>query len=881
MSAPLVETVTWSTPVVGPAIPTGVESPHPAAASTNPHAMTPRAQRPAVVTLLIRPPCSRIAALLDRAYVSLTSQYEAKASGHRHGRVTPAVTVPGLAGASMIHFRMLGGLSLTAADGREVRSLLAQPRRLALLAYLAAGTPRDFQRRDSLVALFWPELDQKHARAALREALHVLRGAVGQGIVTRRGDEEIGLDSDLFWNDVAAFNRAVAAAEWGEALELYRGDLLEGFFISEAPEFERWLETERARLKDAACRSAHALIERSEASGDFAAAASWARRAAGLTPFDEKLVRHWISLLDRLGDRAKAVQVYDEFASRLAQEYEMQPAAETQALIAAVRRREAAPPLRAPAPPSPAPRMRSGPPTRRRPSVWWSAPLVAGVAAILLLANPGDWEGRARPGARIARIRSLAVRPLADLSRDTLHSWFADGMTEALITDLGRISALRVTSLGAVLQFKDTASFRNMVRELNVDAVVEGGVQRSGDRVRVDVRLIDAASGYQLWADRFEESDRDRFALEDRVRRAIVAALEVPVTASERRSLDTPPTSAPEAYDLYLRGRLGARRVTPAHLTSAIALLEKAVALDPGFAAAYAELAHAYAQRVFALTPNDTASWERALLAGEKALRLRPDLAEAHYARAYLLWGPAYRFPHVLAIQEYRRALALNPSLEDARHQLGVVYNHIGFQDDAIAEFQQALALDPTDLLAEERIGVALVHQGKYQDALRVLRQTTPDRNPPLWHYHVAWALLHLGQDSQASVLIERYLREHPEDRGGLLTSARAFLRAEQGDVPGATADIRKAEAIGAGYIHFHHSASRIASAYAVLRRPGPAVQWLRRAADDGLPCYPCFATDPDLDRIRNDPGFVAFMKELKAQWERYRAALRESQASA
>jgi len=782
----------------------------------------------------------------------------------------------------MIRFRMLGGLSLTAADGRELRSLLAQPRRLALLAYLAAGTPRDFQRRDSLVALFWPELDQKHARAALREALHVLRGAVGQGIVTRRGDEEIGLDSDLFWNDVAAFDRAVAAAEWGEALELYRGDLLEGFFISEAPEFERWLEMERARLKDAASRSAHALIERSEASGDLATAATWARRATGLTPFDEELVRHWISLLDRLGDRARAVQVYDEFASRLAQEYEMQPATETQTLIAAVRSREAAPPLRAPAaspsppPPSPAPPTRSSPPTRGRPSVWWSAPLVAGVAAILLLANPGDWEGRARPGARIARIRSLAVRPLADLSRDTLHSWFADGMTEALVTDLGRISALRVTSLGAVQPFKDSASFRNMVRELHVDAVVEGGVQRSGDRVRVDVRLIDAASGYQLWADRFEQSDRDRFALEDRVRRGIMAALKVPVTATEKRSLDTPPTSVPEAYDLYLRGRLGARKVTPAHLTSAIALLEKAVALDPAFAAAYAELAHAYAQRVFALTPNDTASWERALVAGEKALRLRPDLAEAHFARAYVLWGPAYRFPHVLAIQEYRRALALNPSLEDAHHQLGVVYNHIGFQDDAIAEFQQALALDPTDRLAEERIGVTLVHQGKYQDALRVLRQIPPDKNPALWHYHVAWALLHLGQDSQASVLIERYLREHPEDRGGLLTSARAFLRAERGDVPGATEDIRRAEAIGAGYIHFHHSASRIASAYAVLRRPGPAVQWLRRAADEGLPCYPCFATDPDLDRIRNDSGFVAFMKELKAQWEQYRAALRE-----
>src|SRR2546430_16618661 len=126
-----------------------------------------------------------------------------------------------------------------------------------------------------------------------------------------------------------------------------------------------------------------------------------------------------------------------------------------------------------------------------------------------------------------------------------------------------------------------------------------------------------------------------------------------------------------------------------------------------------------YAQRVFALTPDDTASWERALVAGEKALRLRPDLAEAHYARAYVLWGPPYRFPHVLAIQENRRALPLNPSLEDAHHQPGRVSNPIGFLDDAIAEFQQALALDPTDLLAEERIGVALVRSEEHTSELQ------------------------------------------------------------------------------------------------------------------------------------------------------------------
>lgn len=774
----------------------------------------------------------------------------------------------------MVEFRVFGALSLTADNGRDARSLVAQPRRLALLVYLAVATPRGTHRRDTLLALFWPELDQPRARAALRQSLYVLREVLGPAVLVSQGTEEVGLDFAAVHCDVVDFDRSLESGHLTEALELYRGHLLEGFFISGAPEFERWLETERARLQEVASGAARTLVEQCEAGGDLSAAAQWARRALRLAPLDETLLRRLIRLLDRLGDRAGAVRAYEDFAKRLAQEYEAQPAAETQALMTAVRARETAAPVPLPARLSSAVISPAPQTARPRPRLLWGGLAVLGVGLLLALIV-GASRRRVWSGPTTRHIRSLAVRPLADLSRDTLHSWFADGMTEALITDLGRISALRVTSRSAVLQFKDTASFRNMVRELHVDAVVEGGVQRSGDRVRVDVRLIEAASGYQLWADRFEESDLNRFALEDRVRRGIVAALKVPVTASEERSLVTPLTSSAEAYDLYLRGKLGVRTVTSAHLESAIALLEKAVALDPEFAAAYAELAHAYGQKVFAVTPRDTVAWERALVAAEKALRLRPDLAEGHYARGYLLWGPAYRFPHVVAIEEFRRALALNPSLEDAHHRLGLVYLHIGFLDDAIDEFQKALAIDPTDRLAAQRIGVALVHQGKYEEALRIFRQIPSDKNPELWHYHVAWALLHLHQDSEASALIEQYMHQHPEDPGGLLTSARAFLRAKQGDVRGAEADIRKAEKIGADYIHFHHTASRIASAYAVLGRPGPAVEWLRRAAEDGLPCYPCFAIDPDLNAIRRDPRFTAFMQDLKAQWERYRATLR------
>src|SRR5437879_6176208 len=242
----------------------------------------------------------------------------------------------------MIELCMLGRLSLTGADGREVRGLLGQPRRLALLAYLAAASPQGFHRRDTLLALFWPELDQEHARAALRQALHVVRDALGGDAVTSRGDEEIGLDFAQVSCDVAAFERTLRIGQLEEALDLYRGSLLEGFFISDAPEFERWLETERARLREAASRAAVTLVGRSEECGNLTTAVHWARRGVELTPNEEVLVRRLITLLDRHGDRAGALEAYEEFAVRLREEYDAQPAAETQDLIAAVRARERA-----------------------------------------------------------------------------------------------------------------------------------------------------------------------------------------------------------------------------------------------------------------------------------------------------------------------------------------------------------------------------------------------------------------------------------------------------------------------------------------------------------------------------------------------------------
>ena len=753
---------------------------------------------------------------------------------------------------------MLGTLHLTDAAGHEVERLLTRSHRLALLAYLAASTPRRFHRRDSLLALFWPELDQEHARAALRQALHVLRGALGSAVVVTRGDEEIGLDFSRLWCDVVAVDDAIAAGQLGVALDCYKGDLLDGFFISGAAEFERWLERERARLRAAVSGAARTLVERCEAAGDVPGAAEWARRATRLAPHDEDLVRRLVALLDRLGDRAGAVAAYDEFAHSVRVDLETEPSAETSALIAAVRERQTAAPVTLSRG-----RFATATPGRR-----WGSVVAAVVIAGLLVSSAANRSG-ALPDHVSDRVQSLAVLPFTNLSADTLHAWYADGLTEALTTDLGRISSLRVISHGSVMPLRETSkSSADIGRQLHVDGVVEGGVQESGGRVRVDVRLISVATGYQLWADRFEEPIGNRFVLEDRVAHGILATLSLPSSPAASS------TKNRAAYDAYLHAELLLWRENREDDSLAITWLEQAVALDPDFAAAQAELAWAYNMRVNQFAPWDTAAWTRAGLAAERALRLAPDLAEAHFARGVLLSSVAGRFAPGPAIQEYRRALELNPNLARAHQNLGNIYLHRGLLDKAVAEFRATLAIDPANYGATRRLGIVRVYRGQYEEGLRQFREVPPESNQSLWNYQVAWGLLYLGREQEASDLMEHYLRAHPEDRGGVVTSTRAILEAKQGEETRAAADIRTAIAKGKGFIHFHHTAYNIASVYALLGQPQRAMYWLSQAAEGGWPCYPYFARDPNLDQIRSDPEFVAFLKQLKAQWERERETL-------
>jgi serine/threonine-protein kinase len=244
----------------------------------------------------------------------------------------------------MIELRVLGATALTdPADGHELESVLAQPKRLALLAYLAIARPRGFHRRDSVLGLFWPEATEERARHALSQALYVLNRGMGPGVIQTRGDHEIGVDRNALWCDVVAFEEALNAGERAKAMELYQGELLSGFYVGEAREFERWLDGERSRLAAKAVDAAWELAEESERTGNGVEAGRWASKATSLAPYDEAGVRRIMELLARLCDSSGVLQEYEAFVKRLERDLGTVPAAETTALADRVRSGDALP----------------------------------------------------------------------------------------------------------------------------------------------------------------------------------------------------------------------------------------------------------------------------------------------------------------------------------------------------------------------------------------------------------------------------------------------------------------------------------------------------------------------------------------------------------
>jgi len=343
-----------------------------------------------------------------------------------------------------------------------------------------------------------------------------------------------------------------------------------------------------------------------------------------------------------------------------------------------------------------------------------------------------------------------------------------------------------------------------------------------------------------------------------------------PVPASGARSANV------AAYDAYVHGKVNVSSENPDNNEAAIKLFGQAIAADPNFAAAYAELARAYTikARYFAPPAEKKKLNEDAEVNVEKALALDPNLAEGYFARGLILWTPYKRFPHEQAVQSYKHALELNPDLDEAHHQLGFVYVHIGLLDKGYQEIQKALAINSNNTLARYRLGVIDMCRGKYEEAFQIFNSTPLEKNPSLLAFYTSNALFRLGRNEEASALIEKFFKVYPKDEGGAVTSVKAMMLAKAGKEHEAEATIQHAIEIGRGYAHFHHTSYNIASAYALMHQPGPALKWLQVTAEEGFPCYPLFEGDANLDNLRKDAGFISFMATQKRQWEHFDATL-------
>lgn len=509
--------------------------------------------------------------------------------------------------------------------------------------------------------------------------------------------------------------------------------------------------------------------------------------------------------------------------------------------------------------------------TLRRRVAWVTTLAVASVVLLLLGLNVGRLRSRFWGRPKASPIRSIAVLPLENLSGDSTQDYFADGMTDALTTNLGEIGDLTVISRAAVMQYKGKRKLPDEIaRELHVDALVEGSVVRSTNRVRIAAQLVDPATNRNVWSKSYERDLGDIVDLQRDVARAIVTEMEVELRPQEQAHLSPARPVKPEAYDYYLRGHLYSYLESVTDNEVAIGMLEHAVASDADFAPAYAELANAYRVRFTQFAPEERQWEEKAFRAADKALALDPNLAEAYIARGFLLWTPSKGFRHKEAIQEYRHAISLNPNLDEAHHYLGNIYIHIGLLDQGTAELQRAVATNPSNTPARARIGVALLYQGRCEQALGIFQSNLWGANQTLRGYQMAWSLFCLGRTREAFAVVDEYLKKYPADEGGLLSSMQALLYAATGQPKLAEVNIVKARE-GKDFVHFHHTEYNIASAYALMHKSGPAMQWLQRAAAEGFPCYPVFARDPNLASLRDDSRFIEFMARQKQQWETFK----------
>jgi serine/threonine-protein kinase len=498
--------------------------------------------------------------------------------------------------------------------------------------------------------------------------------------------------------------------------------------------------------------------------------------------------------------------------------------------------------------------------SRARARTWWAAVVTVlgiGIATYLFAGRQ-----RAAPAAPAGAIRSIAVLPLDNYSGDPAQDYFAEGMTDEVTANLATISQLRVISRGSAMQFKgkDRPPTPEIARRLNVDALIEGSVSRSGERIRITAQLIDAREDKHLWAETFERSSRDVLSLQAELAGAIAKAIDVRLTPTERSRLTTAKAVNPEAHDAYLRGRFFFNRPSDVNLQKAIAQYEEAVTHSPDFSLAYSGLSDAYLWAGY----NEgfitaAAARPKAKDAAERAVALDSQSAEAHTSLAVFKLFYDYDWPG--CEREFRQAFSLNANYAFAHDQFGMALSFQGRFAEAIAEGARAIELDPLSPQILVDASMPFLFQRDVKGA-KALARRAMDLDPAFFFPVMVegWADLEAGHYREALPALKR---ARSMDAPPFVTAYLAFAYGFAGDRSSALAELatlRKMSADGS-VLPFNLALVKLG-----LGDRAGALDGLEQAYATNSELMPWIGYDTMFDTLRSEPRFRALLKRVNLE---------------
>ncbi|TMQ58675.1 MAG: tetratricopeptide repeat protein [Candidatus Eisenbacteria bacterium] len=477
-------------------------------------------------------------------------------------------------------------------------------------------------------------------------------------------------------------------------------------------------------------------------------------------------------------------------------------------------------------------------------------------------AGPASFaRGEAERGTRSRRIESIAVLPLENLSRDPEQDYFADGMTEALIAGLAKIRALRVISRTSVMRYKGArVALAEIARALEVDAIVEGSVLRSGERVRITALLVDTATDRHLWAETYERDMGDILALQSEVAKAIAGEIQVTITPQEVARLARPRAIDPEAYHAYLKGRYHWEKRSEEGLKRALHFFQEAIERDPTYAPAYAGIADYYITLSNYNVVDSHEAYPKGKAAALRALEMDPGSAEAYTSLGSV--KGSYEWDRKGAEQDFRRAIALNPNYATAHHWFADHLVSLRRFQEGIAEITVAKSLDPLSSSISADAGGYQFYAGRYDKAIALLEKTL-EQDPGFARAYgqLGGIFEQMGKYEEA---IEAF-KKAKEVSGGATYSLTALTHAYAlaGRRDEAERMLQQLEEIGKRKFVSSYS---IAAVYVALGDTDRAFDYLDRAVQDHDRALIWLPVAPRFNRVRSDPRFRAILRTVGAE---------------